>query len=93
MYTIEQINPLPDFFLELKYSDGGVVVADFKPIIAKGGVFAGLADPQFFSQVRLGERGRSVEWPDELDFCADSFRISQTVENSEAAEIAHATAS
>lgn len=93
MYTIEQIKPLPDFLLELKYSDGGVVIADFKPIIAKGGVFTGLADPQLFSQVRLGERGRSVEWPDELDFCADSFRVGQTIESSKAVEIAYATAS
>lgn len=93
MYIIEQIKPLPDFLLELRYSDGEVVIADFKPIIAKGGVFADLADPPFFSRVRLGERGRSVEWPDELDFCADSFRAGQTVESSKAVEIAYATAS
>jgi hypothetical protein len=27
--------------------------------------------PAFFAQVRVGERGRSAEWPGELDFCAD----------------------
>jgi len=93
MYTIEQIKPLPDFLLELKYSDGGVVIADFKPVIAKGGVFAGLADPLVFNQVRLGERGRSVEWPDDLDFCADSFRVGLTVESNKVIETAFAKAS
>ncbi|MEK7833991.1 MAG: DUF2442 domain-containing protein [Acidobacteriota bacterium] len=92
MYTIEQIKTLPDFLLELNYSDGGIVVADFKPIIAKGGVFSVLADPQVFNQVRLGERGRYIEWPDELDFCADSFRVNQAVSDGKAAEIAVATA-
>lgn len=92
MYIIEQTKPLPDFLLELNYSDGEVVVADFKPIIAKGGVFSVLADQQFFNQVRLGEQGRYIEWPDELDFCADSFRINQAVDNGKATEIAFATA-
>ena len=92
MYTIEQIKLLPDFLLELNYSDGEVVVADFKPMIARGGVFSTLADTQFFNQVRLGERGRYIEWPDELDFCADSFRVNQAFENDKAAEIAFATA-
>ncbi|MFN0112610.1 MAG: DUF2442 domain-containing protein [Blastocatellia bacterium] len=92
MFTIEEIKPLPDFLLELNYTDGEVVVANFKPIIAKGGVFTILADPQFFNQVKLGERGRYIEWPDELDFCADSFRINQSVDNGKASEIAFATA-
>lgn len=91
MYTIEKIKPLRDFLLELNYSDGEVVVADFKPVIAKGGVFSVLADPQFFNRVRLGERGRYIEWPDELDFCADSFRVNQAVDSGKAAEIAFAT--
>ena len=89
MYTIEQVKTLPDFLLELVYNDGCTVVADFKPFIKQGGVFTSLADTQFFNQVKLGERGRYIEWPNELDFCADALRIEQAKElsltNAEAA--------
>lgn len=36
-------------------------------------VFTALADPAIFVQVRIGERGRSLEWPGEIDFCADAL--------------------
>ncbi len=88
MYTIQKIRPLPDFSLELIYGDGNVVIADFKPLIEQGGVFSRLADPQFFAQVKLGERGRYIEWPKELDFCADSFRIGQGAEVSQTEAVA-----
>jgi hypothetical protein len=41
--------------------------------LAGRGVFARLADPAFFRQVHVGEGGRSLEWPGELDFCADAL--------------------
>jgi hypothetical protein len=37
------------------------------------GVFAPLADPAFFIRVRIGGSDRSLEWPGELDFCADAL--------------------
>ncbi len=80
MYMIEQVRPLPDFSLELTYSDAIVTVVSFKPFIEKGGVFTSLADSQFFNQVKLGEHGRYIVWPGELDFCADSFRVGKMAE-------------
>jgi len=59
--------------LRLTYADEGAVLVDFAPIIARGGVFAQLADPRFFAQVGIGEGGRFVEWPGEIDFCADAL--------------------
>jgi len=41
-------------------------------LIGKGGL-AALADPKVFAQVKVGERGRSLEWPGEIDFCADAL--------------------
>jgi hypothetical protein len=35
--------------------------------------FAAFADPEFFAQVRVSEDGRSLEWPGDLDFCADAL--------------------
>src|ERR1035437_1566638 len=44
----------------------------FDHLVGKG-VFAAFADPAFFVQVSVGERGRSLEWPGEIDFCADAL--------------------
>lgn len=72
-HVIERALVQPNQELVLYYSDGERVVVDFKPVIARGGVFARLADPAFFAQVAVGERGRYIEWPGSLDFCADAL--------------------
>lgn len=56
----------------LSWANGATTENSFCHVIGKG-VFATLADPAFFVQVRIGERGRSLEWPGELDFCADAL--------------------
>ena len=73
MFTLKSVKPLADFRVELIYTNSEVVVADFKAIIAKGGVFTALADPAVFRAVTLGEGGRYIEWPHEIDFCADAL--------------------
>jgi hypothetical protein len=55
------------------YADTGLVEVDVRPLIEKGGVFAPLADRTLFAKVRLGDDGRYVEWPGELDLCADAL--------------------
>ena len=64
--------------VRLTYEGGDVVEVDFASVIAKGGVFATLADPAFFSQVFVGHNGRALCWPGVLEFCADA--IAQEVE-------------
>ena len=71
--TIRSVAPEPNYKLRLIYSAGETIVVDFTPIIQRGGVFAPLSDPAFFSQVSIGERGRYIQWPGELDFCADAL--------------------
>jgi Protein of unknown function (DUF2442) len=56
----------------LTWANGATTENSFRHVIGKG-VFAPLADPAFFAQVRVGEGGRSLEWPGELDFCADAL--------------------
>ncbi len=74
-HVISQATAKPDYKLHLIYSDGERVTVDFKPIIERGGIFQPLATPQFFSQVSIGERGRYIEWPGGIDFCADALRL------------------
>jgi hypothetical protein len=71
--TIRSVAPEANYKLRLTYSDGETIVADFTPVIQRGGVFAPLSDPEFFSQVSIGERGRYIQWPGALDFCADAL--------------------
>ena len=56
----------------LTWANGATTVHRFDHLIGKG-VFAALRDPATFAQVRVGDRGRSLEWPDEIDFCADAL--------------------
>ncbi|MBI5863072.1 MAG: DUF2442 domain-containing protein [Planctomycetes bacterium] len=65
---------LADFRVQLRYDDGLDVTVDFRPIIERGGVFARLGDASVFAQLRIDSRGRSICWPGEIDFCADSLR-------------------
>ncbi|NEQ78127.1 MAG: DUF2442 domain-containing protein [Okeania sp. SIO2C9] len=44
-------------------------------MINQGGVFAPLSDTNFFSQVKLGEGGRYIEWDRGIDFCELSFMV------------------
>ena len=71
--TVTKITTEPDFKLRLTYSDEAVTVVDFAAIIRQGGVFAPLGDPDFFSKVAIGEDGRYIRWPGELDFCVDAL--------------------
>ena len=74
LYTITQAISEPRYRLHLTYSDGVVIVVNLQPVIERGGVFAALADPEFFAQVTLGERGCYIEWNGAIDFCADALR-------------------
>ncbi len=56
----------------LTWANGQATVSYFRHLVGKG-VFAAFADPAFFAQVRVGEGGRTLEWPGELDFCADAL--------------------
>jgi hypothetical protein len=86
--TIRSAAPEPNYKLRLTYADGETIVVDFTPVIQRGGVFAPLSDPEFFSQVSIGERGRYIQWPGELDFCADALWLEgHASEGLEATEV------
>ena len=77
MQTIRTAEPLPESRVRLVWGDGFESVIDLGPILAKGGVFAFLADPTAFDTVEVGERGRTLLWRDpdgdEIDLCADAL--------------------
>jgi hypothetical protein len=54
------------------WANGATTVNRFDQLVGKG-VFTAFADPALFARVSVGERGRSLEWPNEIDFCADAL--------------------
>ena len=59
--------------LSLTFDNGNEVSVDFTHLIRQGGVFAQLADPIFFKAASISGDGRYIEWPGNLDFCADAL--------------------
>ena len=58
--------------LQLGFTDGLRKEVDFKDRIAgRGGMFAPLADVEFFKQVRLEAEAGTIVWPNGVDFCPD----------------------
>ncbi len=55
------------------WRNGARTTFDMKPAIAQGGVFSALADAAVFGGVRVGPRGRSLQWPGDIDIDADAI--------------------
>lgn len=64
---IKSVEPQQNFRLKLVWDGGSPVVVDFSSVIRAGGVFSELKDVDFFNKVRIGERKRTIEWPNLID--------------------------
>jgi len=73
---IKTIEPNADnHSIKIIYNDDAVITADFTDLLEKG-VIKKLKNPAVFSQVRIGNKGRSIIWQEQdIDFCADSLRL------------------
>ncbi|MCC5851131.1 MAG: DUF2442 domain-containing protein [Verrucomicrobia bacterium] len=63
--------------LRLRFDDGVEGELDFSDE-PRTGVFESWNDPAYFKRVEIGERGRSLVWPGEVDLCADSLWLQVT---------------
>ncbi|NER19480.1 MAG: DUF2442 domain-containing protein [Symploca sp. SIO1B1] len=73
LYQITKVTVEEERKLRIFYTNESSIIVDFHPIIQKGGILTKLADPEFFAQVSIGERGRYIQWPGEIEFCADAL--------------------
>lgn len=73
--VIVQVEPRPGRQLWLAYEDGASGEVSIADMCGEEGVFSRFPDETFFRQVRIGERGRYLEWPGEIDLCADALRM------------------
>lgn len=68
MKEIIQAQPLLNFILSVRFSDGEIFDIDVKPFI-KSGVSSALKDESFFNLVKV-EHGY-ITWPNGFDFCPE----------------------
>ena len=75
-YYIKTIEPnTNNYSIKITYSDNVVITIDFNALLEKG-VMALLKNSVVFSQVQIGDKGRSLVWQEQdIDFCADSLRL------------------
>jgi hypothetical protein len=58
-------------YLSITWSTGETLGCDLSTTVSNHAVFAPLADPQIFSQVKVEEWGHGLDWPEGLDMGAD----------------------
>jgi hypothetical protein len=74
MQKIVNVRIEPGYQLHLSFDDGASGTLDLRDWIEGGGVFEQLRDPAAFARVHIGGGGRFLEWPNEIDVCADALR-------------------
>lgn len=71
-HDVVDVKCLEDFKLKLTFDDGTSGVLDCKGIIAKGGVFAALADPQVFRAVTINRELGVITWKNDIDIAPET---------------------
>jgi len=71
-HDVVSVKCLDDFRLELSFDDGKSGVLDCKPIIARGGVFAALRDPEVFKKARVNKELGVVTWEGNVDIAPET---------------------
>ena len=67
LLKISSIEAQGGFRLAIVWSEGAGAMVDLADAVSQGGVFSPLSDAALFSRVRIGERGRTIEWPEPED--------------------------
>jgi hypothetical protein len=75
-WRVVEVAALPGFRLKVAFADGLTGTVDLSGMVhsPKAGVFASLADPYLFAQVKL-DYG-AVAWPGDLDLAPDAMHAS-----------------
>lgn len=71
-HDVISVRCLDDFVLDLTFDDGKSGILDCKPIIAKGGVFARLRDPEVFRKVSINTELGVVTWDGDADIAPET---------------------
>ena len=70
------VRALPNYRIEVEFSDGTKGPVDLSELVGKG-VFEALKDEEIFAQVHLGP-GRQIRWNGEIELCPDAIFLKLT---------------
>ncbi|WP_216856311.1 DUF2442 domain-containing protein [Acidisphaera sp. S103] len=85
LYRIANAVAHPNHTVTVTWSDGVSADVDLSPVIAKGNVFAPMADATYFvTKMRIAMDRLGLEWPNYVDFSADGLRFQAFPEEAEA---------
>lgn len=68
---IVEVQPLDGYRLRIRFADGVEGVIDVKKRTSFDGVFAPLADDEYFRKVKVNSELGSFEWPNGADLAPD----------------------
>jgi hypothetical protein len=77
MIKIIEARALDTYRLYVKFSDGVEGEVDLSALAGQG-VFTAWNDPAFFKRMKISSTGRSIDWGNQIDLCADSIYLSLT---------------
>ena len=72
MYQIVHAEPLKDYRLKIRFSDGLEGVVDLSNLVGKG-IFSSWKNPKKFAQVAVDPECHTVCWPGGLDLAPDAL--------------------
>ncbi len=81
-HIISKVVPIDNRIVILEFADNTIYDFDLKPLIKKGNVFECLLDDSNFYNVKIGNAGRTLDFPNEIDFCADALWLKAHPEKS-----------
>jgi hypothetical protein len=74
MQRIVRVTTRPGYRLRITFAnESRAQELDVSGLVAKGGVFAPLHNAALFDQVSVGEGGRWLQWPGDVELCADAL--------------------
>ena len=77
MKHITSAQPLRDHRLKFRFDDGVEGVVDLSAEVGKG-IFSAWKDQAHFASLKIMHGGRALEWPGEVDLCADALYLEVT---------------
>jgi hypothetical protein len=85
LYRIINAVAQPNHIVTITWSDGVAADVDLAPVVAKGNVFAAMADGAYFvREMRIADDRLGLEWPNRVDFSADGLRFRAFPDEAEA---------
>lgn len=76
-WIVVSVKAESDFMLDIRFADGVRKRYDMKPVIAEGGVFNKIAEPQIFATVYAD--GTTVSWRGNVDIAPEELYWNGTV--------------